>query len=105
MSITIGPYVEGEVPEPIEYQFLDADSAPIDLTGFTATFSLGYRTTAGQSLDADVSTPDEGRVTYVWRAGDLMAGHLRAEFVATNGTNTYYSDRMNAVVAAPIEVA
>lgn len=104
MSIEMGPFVAGEIPEPEEYQFLDADGAAIDLTGFTATFSLSYGAT-GQSLAADVSTPAEGRVTYEWVAGDIVEGLLQAEFVVTNGTNTYISDLMGAVVRAAIEVA
>jgi hypothetical protein len=105
MSIEIGAYVEGERPEPLEYQFLDADGVAVNLTGFTATFRLQVGDPPGVSNAAAVATPLEGKVTYTWAADDLVAGALRAEFVVTNGTNTYVSDRLVGVVRAAIEVA
>lgn len=105
MSIEMGPFVAGEIPVPEEYQFLDADGVAIDLTGFTATFRLQIGDPPGETKAATVSTPDEGRVTYTWVTGDIVAGLLQAEFVVTNGTNTYISDLMGAVVRAAIEVA
>jgi hypothetical protein len=104
MSTVIGPYTSGERPEPLEYSFLDADGAPVNLTGFTATFRLSINGQPGSSNAASVTTPLEGTVTYTWAADDLTAGALRAEFVATNGTNTYISDRLVGQVAAAIEV-
>lgn len=106
MSITIGSYVAGEVPEPLEYSFLDADGDPLDLTGFTVTFRLSFDGAAGVESSADLSaTPTDGTVTYAWAAGDLVAGALGAEFEATDGTNTYISDRLVGTVARAIEVS
>lgn len=104
MSIEIGPYVSTEIPEPLEYQFLDADGVAVDLAGFTATFSLQIDPAPGTSKTAAVTTPAEGKVTYTWVSGDLTAGTLQAEFVVTNGTNKFFSDRFSGAVRAAIEV-
>lgn len=92
--IRLGTYTEGEIPEPLEYQFLDAGRQPLDLTGFTATFSLQIVGEAATSTDAVVG--DNGKVTHVWSA--LEPGIFYAEFVVTNGTNTYISERLHGVV-------
>lgn len=103
--IRIGPYCNGERPEPLSYTFLDADGDPIDLTGYTATFRLSINGATGESNAATVTTPASGLVTYTWAADDLVAGTIRAEFVVTNGTNTYISDRLVGHVRAAIAVA
>lgn len=105
MSITIGPYTAGEVPEPLEYQFLDADGDPIDLTGYTAAFRLSIDGATGTENAATLSAPRGGRVTYTWETGDLTAGELAAEFEVSNGTNTFISDRLTGTVTAAIATA
>ncbi len=110
MSIQLGPYASGEIPEPLEFQFLDADGDPIDLTGYTATFVFNINGNTGTERVADVTTPAEGKVTYAWQDGDISIGtvreaRLRAEFVVTNGTNRYYSDLFYAPVRASIPTA
>lgn len=95
--IQLGTFIQGEVPEPLEYQFLDASGTAIDLTGFTATFHLRIGG-VDADLDASVSDEDEGKVTHTWLDGELTrannSGALRCEFTVTNGTNTYTSQRM-----------
>lgn len=103
MTTFIGPYVQGEIPEPLEYQYLDDAGDPIDLNGFTATFTL--ETPQGQaSLPAAVATPAEGKVRHTWLAGELDAGVCTAEFIATStaGATKLHSDRILAYVAAAV---
>jgi hypothetical protein len=105
MTITIGPYTDGERPEPLEYQFLDADGDPIDLTGYTAVFRLSIDGATGTETAATLSAPRGGRVTYTWGAGDLTEGTLAAEFEVSNGTNTFISERLTGTVDAAIATA
>lgn len=89
----IGPYVEGEVPEPLSYTFQDANGEVMDLTGYTATFVVRIRDTES-TLAATVTDPPGGVVEHVWQDGELTAGPLRARFWVTNGVNTYASVRL-----------
>lgn len=95
MTITIGPYVAGEVPEPLEYVFLDPDGNPIDLTGFAATFVLQLGAAASATLAASVTDAAAGTVSHTWLDGELTAGALYAEFWVDNGTNRYASERFS----------
>lgn len=105
MTTDIGTFTEGEIPPPLEYQFLDEAGDPINLTGYTATFHtrIGGVDT---DLTASVSDPAEGVVTHVWVADELARqngrGALRCEFAATNGTNTYISERLHGYIREPI---
>lgn len=95
--IQIGPYVEGEVPEPLSYGFEDSNGEPVDLTGFTATFVL--RTQAEEStLPATITDAAGGVVEHVWLEGELTKGTVSARFWVTNGTNTYASVRIKSNV-------
>ena len=101
MSIRIGPYVEGEIPEPLEYQFLDASGAALNLAGYTAAFRLKVGVAPTLVLPAAVSTPAEGRVEHVWQAGELATSRsVRCQFWVTNGTNSYASKLLMASVEA-----
>lgn len=96
-SVELGSYVVGEVPPPLEYQFLDANGIAIDLTGFgTATFQWSPYV-QGQYTDphvetATVSTPDEGRVTYAWDGTEFQSpGEYAAVFFVNDGSVQYAS--------------
>lgn len=106
-SITLDPYVEGEVPEPLLYQFQDSTGTPIDLTDYDATFHLRIGTTAVE-LTAEVSDEDSGEVTHTWAEGELVrsggSGALRCEFVVTNGTNTFISELIRGFVRQPVYI-
>lgn len=108
-TVDLGSFADGEVPEPLVYAFLDAAGDPIDLTGYTATFSLKVGDADAQTLPATVSTPLEGEVTHTWLDGELERqgsyGRVRAEFVVTNGTNTYVSLKMTGHVRRTVYVA
>lgn len=105
MTVDLGTYTDGEIPEPLEYTFLDADGAVIDLTGFTATFHLRIGA-VDADLAATVSDPDAGEVTHTWLDGELErqgnSGSLRCEFTVSNGTNTYTSERLRGFIRAAI---
>lgn len=105
MTTSLGTFVEGEIPEPLEYQFLDSAGDPIDLTGFTATFHTRINTVE-TDLAATVSDDENGIVTHIWLDGELERqgdrGSLRCEFVVTNGTNTYVSERLHGFISRAI---
>lgn len=96
-SVDLGSFVTGEVPLPLEYQFLDADGQPIDLTGFdVATFQWGEYVHGGfvdaVTETASVSTPATGHVTYVWDGDELdRPGEYGAVFFVNDGTTQYAS--------------
>lgn len=96
-SVNLGSFVTGEVPLPLEYQFLDADGQPIDLTGFdVATFQWGEYVRGGfanaVTESALISAPSTGHVTYAWDGGELDApGDYAAVFFVNDGTTQYAS--------------
>jgi hypothetical protein len=68
MRQNIGQYQKLEAPaDPLQYQFLDADSAPLDVTGYTAAAFL-YRDPAGgeASAAATISNGALGVVSVAW---------------------------------------
>jgi hypothetical protein len=85
----LGPYVEGEIPEPWAHTFADADGGVIDLTGFDARIT--WRVNGGTQVEhvAPVTDPVGGEVTYEWQEGDLTAGTLRGELTVDNGSSRY----------------
>lgn len=85
-------YVAEEVPEPLEYTWLDADGQPIDFS--TTQWDASIRWQAGTSdpveRAATLSNPAAGVWTYVWQPGDLdTAGTYRGEFVVENDAQRY----------------
>lgn len=102
-SLSIGPYVVGERPAPLEYQFLDAAGAPLDLTGYTAQFHVQPRGGPATSVPAVISDPAAGKVTHTWSGTEFTtSGTWWAEFWVGNGTNRFCSLRLEAVVRAPV---
>lgn len=93
MSLTteLGPYIAGEIPEPWQHDFDDADGAALNLTGYAVrvTYTIGdaaqvVRT--GTLVDAGAT----GRAEYAWVAADLAtAGLMVGEMWVGNGTNRY----------------
>jgi len=102
MSVTIGPYVSTEIPEPLSYTYLDSDGVAIDLTGFTATFHLKIGDAEAVDLLATVTDPTGGTVTHTWLVDELTAGALRAEFFVDNGTNRYASELFTGIIRPPV---
>lgn len=96
-TVDLGSYVVGEVPPPLEYQFLDASGDPINLTGYTTATFQWSDYVQGQFVNPVVETASvtdavAGKVTYTWD-GDEFAGpgeHAALIYV-NNGTNQYAS--------------
>lgn len=104
-DISIGPYVVGEKPSPLEYQFLNSDGAPMNLTGYTAKFVVRPvdDESAAATYNATVTDPTLGKVTYPWTGAELSTpGRHWAEVWVGNTTNRYASARMTFPVRASV---
>lgn len=102
-KINIGPYVMGEKPAPLTYQFLDSTGAAIDLSGYTTKFQWQEHDGPASSANAAVSEAASGKVTYTFAGTEfLTAGTYRAQFWAGNGTNRYASVDIEFTVAVPV---
>jgi hypothetical protein len=106
-NVQIGPYVVGEKPAPLMYQFQDSDGIPIDLTGYSAQFVYRQQYDVATTASATVSDPANGEVTYNWTGSEMTkAGHYMSEVWVGNGTNRFASvliefDARNAVGSVP----
>jgi baseplate upper protein BppU len=94
-DVIIGPFVSGEIPPPLEYQFLDSGGVGLDLTGYAAKFScveLGGATVTVDVADATVTDPATGKVTYTWTGVEFpTAGRYQAELWVGDGTLRFAS--------------
>ena len=105
-SIQVGPYVVGEKPPPLEYTFLDAAGAAINLTGYTAKFHVQRTDAAALVFNATVSDPTGGKVTYTWAGTEFATpGSYWAEAWVGNSVNRFASLRLEFTVRASIGTA
>lgn len=103
----LGPFFSGEVPEPLQVTFQDADGNAIDLTGYSVDFAIevvqggaGVDTAVGDGAASFVSA-STGVVKYVWRDGDTdFEGLYRGQFWVTNGSQWFASEMYEWVVTA-----
>jgi hypothetical protein len=103
MSVIIGPYVVGERPSSLTYQFLNSSGAVIDISGFTAKLNYQERDGAAVSVNASVSDGPNGKATYAFTGSEFAtAGHYRAQFIVGNGTNRFISVDITFDVAVPV---
>jgi hypothetical protein len=109
----IGPYSVGEIPQPLQIAFLDADGAPVDLAGMTADFVI--ERVDGEAVATDVGAgaatvedPASAGVTqYAFGEADCAAaGRYRGQMWVGDGDAVrlasieYWWDVV-AVTAAP----
>jgi hypothetical protein len=96
-TLSIGPYVVGEIPAALEYQFLDAGGNPLNLTGYTAKFQWGRRDATATFVDAVtvnavVTDGPNGKITRNWDGTEfLIQGDYAGMFWVGNGTNRFAS--------------
>jgi hypothetical protein len=106
-SVAAGPYVVGEKPPPLTYQFLDSTGLAINLTGFTAKFVVKEKYGTATTYNATVSTPATGITTYTWAGTEFLTpGSYQAEMWVGNGVTRYDSilikfDVRGAIGAVP----
>jgi hypothetical protein len=111
-SIQLGPYSQGEIPEPVTHTFLKSDGTP---DGFTpnGTFvaKLEYRrwnTTVvveRTPIVAADQAANAGQVTWSWVAADIAAyGDFEGELWVGNGTNRYRSQRFRWLIKPSVAV-
>lgn len=102
-KVTIGPYVAGEKPAPLTYQFLDSAGVPINITGWTAKFSYQERDGVAVTANAAVTDGTNGKATYTFTGAEFAtAGRYRAEFIVGNTTNRFISIDIIFDVAVPV---
>jgi hypothetical protein len=105
-KVTIGPYVMGEKPAPLTYQFLDSAGAPINLTGWTAKFS--YQEHDGPAVTANAAITDgpNGKATYTFSGAEFYsAGRYRAQMWVGNTANRFASVDIDFNVAVSVGAA
>lgn len=96
-SVDLGSFSVGEVPPPLEYQFLDADGVPINLTGFTTVSFHWADYSQGQFINpviesAVVDDAATGTVAYTWDGSEFDSpGEHAGMFFVNNGTTQYAS--------------
>jgi hypothetical protein len=102
-DVTIGPYVAGEIPSPLTYQFLDSNGNPINLSsGYTARFEYRERDSAPVLASAAVTDAVNGRVTYTFTGAEFAtAGRYTAFFWVGNGTQRLASIPIYFAVRLP----
>jgi hypothetical protein len=102
-ELTIGPYVTGEKPAPLQYQFLDSSGVPMDLTGYTAKLSVQERFGSPTEYSAVMAVAASGVVSYAWTGTEWPTpGRYAIQFWVGNGTNRYASVRMVFAVASSV---
>lgn len=87
---SLGAYIAGEIPEPWEHQFTDADGVAITITGWTVRVT--YRVDGGTQVvrNGTVNNGAAGKAGYTWVAADIAnAGYMTGELTVGNGTSRY----------------
>jgi hypothetical protein len=105
-SVIIGPFVVGEKPAPLEYQFLDSGGQGMNLGAYTARFSCierGGNTVTVDVANAVVTDAATGRVTYTWTGAEFPTpGRYEAELWVGNTTQRFASVLLLFTVRAAV---
>ncbi|SRR6266540_893075 len=109
MSIRIdtsGPFVVGEKPPPIVYQFKDSNGLPIDLSAaYTARFVYREKNGVAITVNATITDVTNGKVTYTWTGSEFpTSGDYFAEFWVGNGSNRFASQLLEWTTRTPVGV-
>lgn len=100
MGLSIGSFTIGEIPAPLEYQFLDSNGAALNFTtggSYTAKFQWGrlVNSTAlagAVTAAAVVTDAANGKVTYSWNGTEFLTpGTYEGMFWVGNGTSRFAS--------------
>jgi hypothetical protein len=109
-AVVIGPYSQGEVPEPTIYQFLKFDGTPDPIGAYTG--KLEYRrwntATVVEKIAPNVVVANDttGNVTITWVTADMAtAGDYEGDLWVGNNANKYRSQRLKWVVKPVVAVA
>lgn len=104
--IKLGVYTATEVPAPLVYTFQDSTGATIteiDNPAYTVVFRFQR---SGATAVEETAAATDGVVTHTWESTHMAtAGSYVGEFAATNGTNTFISDKIRWVVRSAVPAA
>jgi|GEM_PF-6931569 len=96
----------GEIPEPIEHTFLDADGDAIDLSGYSASATWEHRGTGGTGSLTCTSGDSSGTIAAtVTAAAVATAGVVDVVVWAGNGVNRFASPIWRLLIADPPSTA
>jgi BppU N-terminal domain len=103
-ELCVGPFVAGEVPDPLVYQYQKADGSPLPLDGYSASFCWAERWGPGGQAGASVTDAPQGEVTYTWTGPEVeQPGQYSAQlWVEKAGSPRYASLRIRYQVAAAV---
>jgi hypothetical protein len=102
-EVDVGPFVVGEKPAPLLYQFQDADGNPLNLTGYTVKYVVKERDGALTTFNASLTDPVNGKVTYTWIGTEFPTpGTYLSRFWVGNSTNRFASWLIKFLVADPL---
>lgn len=105
-SVTIGPYVAGEKPPPLQYTFTDSSGTAIDLTGYDVQFHVQRTDAVASTYDGTLTDGPTGTVSYTWTGTEFVtSGKYWAEFWVGNGVNLFASLRLEFTVRAAVGTA
>jgi hypothetical protein len=103
-EVTIGPFVVGEKPITLQYQFEDSNGVALDLTSYTAKFSYREQDGSATIANATVIAPQTaGKVEYIWQGTEFPTpGHYLAEFWVGNLAQRFASVLIRFEVRLPV---
>lgn len=101
----IGPFVVGEKPAPLQYQYQDGDGVPINIVGYTVKFVIKERDgLAAQTFNGTLVDGPNGIAGYTWTSAEFPApGHYVAElWIGNGGPQRFASILLTLTVRASI---